>query len=259
MVVWITGATSGIGEALALQYAQMGATLLLSARREAELQRVKTACAPATVHCIALDLASPESITAAVAQAQQLVPKIDILINNGGISQRSYAAETDMEVHRKLMEVNYFGTVNITTQVLGWMLQRGGGHIAVVSSLSGKFGFFQRAAYAASKHAVQGFFETIGIEEAQHNIRVTIASPGPVATNIGKNALDKDGKPVGKDDPFNDNGMSAQDCARAIIAAIGSGKREVIIARKEKLMYFFYRFAKPLFFSIAAKLNPRKR
>lgn len=258
MIVWITGASSGIGEALALEYARKGATLVLSARREAELARVQAACAPATVYCLPMDLAQPESIEAAVAKAQQLVPQIDILINNGGISQRSYGAETDMAVHRKLMEVNYFGTVHITTLVLRWMLATGGGHIAVVSSLSGKFGFFQRAAYAASKHAVQGFFETLGLEEAQHNIRVTIASPGPVATNIGKNALDKDGNPVGKDDPFNDNGISAQDCAQAIVAAIAAGKREVIVARKEKLMYFFYRFLKPAFYAVAKKLNPRK-
>lgn len=256
--VWITGASSGIGEAVAYAFARQGACLILSSRREAELQRVRTRCLQAgspDVAIVTVDLGKPETITAA-ASAVLANGGVDILFNNGGISQRSLTAETPIANDRQIMEVNYFGNIALTKAILPSMLARGNGRIVVNSSISGKFGFPLRSAYAASKHALHGFYESLQTELYGTGVGVTLIVPGRVVTNISYHALEKDGSAHGKMDPGQATGISAERCATLIVRAVQRGRREVLIGGKETLMVYIRKFCPPLFFWIARRVVP---
>jgi dehydrogenase/reductase SDR family protein 7B len=172
--IWITGASSGIGKQLALQYAALKYSLILSSRRETELAEVASLCEKLDAKCLVLpfDLASIADVDQLVDKALSLTGKIDVLINNGGISQRGLAADTKVEVLRRIMEVNFFGQVQLSQAVLRHFIKAGGGQFAVVSSLTGKFGWGLRSAYAASKHALHGYFESLAIEILSITLRL---------------------------------------------------------------------------------------
>ena len=160
--IWITGASSGIGEALAIQLSEAGAKLVLSSRRAEELERVKSNCAhPENILNIPIDLSSKSDFKSEVEKVISHFGQIDCLINNGGVSQRALIVDTDIETDRSIMETNYFGTVSLVKAVLPYMLQKKSGHMVAISSISGKFGFGLRSAYSASKHALHGFFESL--------------------------------------------------------------------------------------------------
>ena len=182
-VIWITGASSGIGEALAKAFAIEGAKLVLSARREGELQRVKNALKLKNddVMILPLDLSDTSKIDELTNQVIAQFGRIDILVNNGGISQRSFTKNTPLEIDRKIMEINFFGTVAITNSVLPYMLKQQSGHIVTTSSIAGKFGFYYRSAYSASKHALHGFFESLRMEVYKDNVNVLLVCPGTVS------------------------------------------------------------------------------
>lgn len=201
-VVWITGASSGIGEALAYEFNKKGARLILSARRTEELERVKQQCNNHEDHVriLPLDLSEAATMQQKAEEAIEFFGGIDMLINNGGISQRATAADADMETIRKIMEVNFFGTVALTKAVLPGMISNKSGHIVTISSVMGKFGTKHRSAYAASKHALQGWFDCLRQEMYEHNIEVTVVCPGYVQTDITVNAL------TAKGDKFNKMG-----------------------------------------------------
>jgi len=257
--IWITGASSGIGEALALELSRESANLLLSARNTEKLESVKQNClnlGAAAVHVIQLDLTDQQSILKAFEGAKSISPRIDLLINNGGISQRSLVFETPVEVDRKVMEVNYFGAVSLTKLALPLMKAQGGGHIAVVSSVVGKFGFPLRSAYSAAKHALHGFFDTLRAEEKKNNIDVTIIVPGRVRTNISLNAVTKSGKAHGKMDEGQESGIPAEACARKIIKALKHNKKEVLIGGKELMMVHLRRFLPGIYYHLASKIKP---
>ncbi len=257
--VWITGASSGIGEALAQEISREGVRLIISARNKEKLEKVRQSClhlGAEKVYVIPLDLANGDSILTAFAEVKKNVTHVDILINNGGISQRSMVFETPVEVDRQVMEVNYFGTVSLTKLVLSMMKENGGGHIAVVSSIVGKFGFPLRSAYSAAKHALHGFFDTLRAEEKSNNIGITIIIPGRVRTNISYNAVTKSGKAHGRLDKGQEDGIPADICARKIIKAIKHNKKEVLIGGKELLMVHFRRFLPGVYYHLAAKIKP---
>ena len=159
-VVWITGASSGIGEAVAKAFAAEGAKLVLSARRKEELLRVQQECRLGNDRALVLplDLSDTTNIHTLTQQVIDRFGRIDVLVNNGGFSQRAYAQETPVDIDRKIMEVNFFGQVALTKSVLPFMLKQKSGHIVTISSITGKFGFYLRSAYSASKHALHGFF-----------------------------------------------------------------------------------------------------
>lgn len=245
--VWITGASSGIGEALAYAFAEEGAHLVLSARSEDKLTAVRAACAHPEHHrVVPLDLADAASLQDAVHRVLTQGP-VDILVNNGGISQRDIAVETDMAVVRRIMEVNFFGTVTLTKGVLPSMLARETGHIVVVSSLAGKFGAPRRSAYSASKHALHGFFETLRNEVYDAGVRVTIVCPGYIRTNISINALKADGTKHARMDDNQEEGIAPEDCAHRILQAVKREKNEVYIGGKEVLGVYLHRFVPTLF------------
>lgn len=217
-IVWITGASSGIGKALAVDLAQRGAFIILSSRNSAELEAVKLELHQPEKHQVMqLDLGSASSFTSEIEKVISQFKRVDYLFNCGGISQRSNAAETSVAVDRQIMEVNYFGTVALTKAVLPYMKNQQSGHIIAISSIAGKFGFFLRSSYSASKHALHGFFESLFLEEEKNNIKVTIVCPGKINTNISKNAISGDGKAHGVMDHNQETGMSSEECAHLIL------------------------------------------
>ncbi len=258
-VVWITGASSGIGLEMSRQLSTRGARLVLSARRESELQKVKDSLAfPENAFIVPIDLENPEAFAEAVTRVYKHYGRVDLLFNNAGISQRATVLETDMAVDRRLMEINYFGTVALTKQVLPRMLEAGGGHFAVVTSLTGKFGFGVRSAYAASKHALHGFFESLYIELNERGIGVTMICPGPVQTSISINALDGKGKSTGVMDEMQQEGMPVEKAVGIIIKGLEHNKKEIIIGGfKEHMAVRLKAFLPNVFLRMATKQNPR--
>ena len=244
-VLWITGASSGIGEACAYQLSKQHSKLILTALEEDVLQQVKTKCLQMGAQEVAVlpaDLSQLESLESLANQAWNCFGTIDLLYNNAGISQRATTIDTEISVINKIMDVNYFAPVILTKTILPKMIENGGGQIAVTTSISGKFGFPLRAAYCSSKHALFGFFETIAAEYFKDKIRVTIVCPGRVQTHISFHALEKDGKPHGKLDPGQAKGVTAEQAAKKIIRAFEKKKPEVLVGKSELFMVYIKRF-----------------
>ena len=233
-VVWITGASSGIGEALAYELARRGATLVLSARREPMLERVREKCQRSSEHVIMpLDLTDMATMPEATAKVLDRLGRIDILINNGGISQRGTVTETTLDVDRRIMEVNYMGTVAMTKAVLPSMLERGRGQIVVISSLMGRIHTPLRSAYAASKHALHGFFGCLRAEVHDRGVHVCVICPGYVRTEITKNALTGDGSVYNEMGDAQSKAMSAEQFARRCADAIADDVANKMIGGPE--------------------------
>ncbi len=242
-VVWLTGASSGIGEQLAYQLAEKGAKLILSARRKEELERVKENCKSKTVETLTLDLEDAFSLKQRAKESGTIFGDVDILINNGGISQRDTILNTSLEVDRKLMEVNYFGSITLSKILLPKMVERKKGHHVIVTSTVGIINTPFRSGYGASKHALHGFYDALRAEHHNDDIKVTIVLPGYIKTNISYNALVGDGSQQNKMDPGQAKGMSPEKCARLIIKAIEANKQEAYIGgAKEKLGIYLKRF-----------------
>jgi dehydrogenase/reductase SDR family protein 7B len=251
-VVWLTGASSGIGEALAYEFAKQGARLILSARRKSELERVRAQCAdPARVQILPLDVADLESVPYKAEQARALFGRIDILVNNAGISQRGRVVETEMVALQRVFQVNFFGAVALTKAVLPEMLERRAGQIVVVSSLTGKLPVPKHAAYCASKHALQGYFDSLRAEVARAGIQVTLLLPGFVQSELGKNSLDAHGNPRNKPTPSR-RAMRAEEAARKMVHAIAQGKEEYEFGGVERFAVPARRLA-PWLYSYAIK------
>ena len=257
-IVWITGASSGIGEGLAHAFAREGARLVLHSLTMEELENVAAYCTLNKIDhmLLAFDLAEPNDYPAVVKQVRDRFGRIDVLINNAGISQRALTHETLIEVDRKIFEINFFSALELTKSVLPLMLDQGYGSIAASSSITGIFGFPLRSAYSASKHAVSGFFETLGIEMRPNNIFVTVVYPGRVRTGISKHSLQKDGKTWDKMDDGLDRGISVEKCARRYLKAIYRKKRTVYIGGFELIMPYLKRYCPRLFYLAAGKVKP---
>lgn len=253
-VIWITGASSGIGKALAQQWAANGARLVLSARNEEALVELQKSLLHPDKHMVeVLDLADSSGFEELAARVVAQMGRIDVLVNNGGMSQRSLVHETPLEVDRRIMEVNYFGNIALTKAVLPYFRKQKSGQFVVISSIAGKFGFFLRSAYSASKHALHGFYESLMLEEEENNIQVTIACPGKINTNISVNALDKTGEKHGQMDHNQATGMSSKTCAAILIQAVSNGKKEVLIGNKEVKAVTLKRLFPRLFWKIIRK------
>lgn len=257
-VVWITGASSGIGEALAQAFASEGAKLVLSARRADELQRVKKSLnlPDSDVLILPLDLSDSSKINELTEKVISTFGKIDLLINNGGISQRSLTLDTPLEIDRKIMEINFFGTIAITKSVLPHLIKQKSGQIIVMSSIAGKFGFYYRSAYSASKHALHGFFEALRMEVFNDNVKVLLVCPGKIKTNISINAITGTGGKHNKMDESQEKGLSAEECARQIMHGIKNNKEELFIGGKELRAIWVKRFFPGLFTKLIRKQKP---
>ncbi len=255
--IWITGASSGIGEACAYRFASEKVNLILTATRADRLAMVQQECIRLGAQCELLpcDLSRLEQIDELTDKALAIFGRIDIIFLNAGISQRGKTTETDFAVDRKIMDVNFFAPVKITKRLLPTMIENGGATIAVTSSISGKFGFPLRSAYASSKFALYGFFETVQAEYYDDNIRVVMVCPGRVRTNISLNALEADGSKHGRMDEGQEKGITAEKAARKIVQAIHRQKPEVLVGGKELLMVFIKRFFPGLSRRIVRKIK----
>lgn len=243
-VVWITGASSGIGEALAEVFHLAGSRLILSSRREDELRRVQAKCGgePRT-RVLPLDMTRGEELEEKARAALKIFGAIDVLVLNAGISQRALTRNTGENVYRSLMETNFFGPETLARAVLPSMLERKQGHFVVISSIAGKFGVPLRSGYSASKFALHGFFEALRAEEARNGIKVTMVCPGFIRTNISVSALKGDGTKHAVMDPEVAQGIPAEECARQILAGVGRNKKELCIgALREKTLVYMKRF-----------------
>jgi short-subunit dehydrogenase len=241
-VIWITGASSGIGEALVKAFAIQPLSLIISARNKTALDAIKASFPLATIEVLSFDLLDFENAPAVVEKALSFFGKVDILINNGGISQRSLIAETDFAVDKKIMDVDYFGTIALTKALLPHFIKNQSGHFVTVTSLMGKFGAPNRSGYCAAKHALHGYFDVLRMEHEKDGIDVTLVCPGFVQTNVAINALTADGSPQAKNSESTENGMSLAEFIPKMIRAIEQKKFEVYIAKNEILGIYLKRF-----------------
>lgn len=243
-VVWVTGASSGIGEALIFELAKQGALIILSARRKNELIRVKNdaGLTDSNAFILPFDLAEHSSFKEITEKAISWQGHIDVLINNGGLSQRALISETTLEVERKIFDVNYFGTIELTRQVLPHMIARKSGHINVVSSVLGKLSIPLRSTYCSSKHALHGYFDALRGEVHSHNIGVSIVCPGYIKTAVSINALKADGSNHNRLDMTQAKGMDARKFARKMLRKMAAGREEFNIGGPEIYGIYAKRF-----------------
>ena len=255
-VVWITGASSGIGEALAYHLSKLGHTLIISARRTEMLEKVRGNCAnPEKVALLPLDLAHWKDMEELARQALAFFGRVDVLINNAGLSQRSLIADTHMEVYDKLMQINYLGTVALTKALLPHWMDRKSGHVVTVTSLMGRFGSPYRSGYCGAKHALHGFFDVLRMEHEKDGLNVTLVCPGFVNTNVARNAVTGDGSAQGYQDKATAGGMAPDQFAVKLWKSVLAKKFEVYIGGKETSGIYLKRFFPKLLHRVVLRSN----
>ncbi len=253
-IIWVTGASSGIGEEICHQLANQDAIVILSARNSEKLTQIKYDLKNKENHLVLpMDLEKPETFESAFNLIISTYGKLDMLFNNGGVSQRAESSETSIEVERRIMEINYFGNIALTKIVLPHFQKNKSGHLIITSSIAGKFGFYLRSSYSASKHALHGYYECVALENIKNNISVTLLCPGKINTFISKNALRGDGEKHRVMDHNQETGMSVKECVEEILDAVSKKKREVLIGNKEILAVYLKRFFPNLFWKVIQK------
>ena len=255
-VVWLTGASSGIGKATALALSENDAKLIISSRNIKKLEEVRMLCkTPENVKILQVDLDDYHNLEKLVQEAISLFGSIDILINNGGISQRALAIDTGLIVDKQLFKTNYFGTVALSKALLPYFVTRKSGHFVVITSVVGKIGTPLRSSYAASKHALHGFFDSLRAEIHKDNIDVTLVCPGYVNTNVSMNALTGDGTAQNSMDKKTAAGLAPDYFAKKLLKAIRNKKQEVVIGGVlEKLSVYVKRFFPRILATMVRKL-----
>lgn len=258
--IWITGASSGIGEALARLLADSKPQLLISGRNEESLAGLVNELKKKgveKVEALAFDLGSGPDRESALAKVAKQWGAPDILILNGGLSQRSLIAETELSVYQKLIEVDYLANVHLTKAFLSKWTEQQGGQVVVTSSLVGKFGTPYRSGYAAAKHALHGFFDTLRAESSPHNLKVNIICPGFIHTKVSVNALVGNGEALGEMDEAQAKGMKPSVFAMKALKAIEQNKAEVYIGGKETMGVYLKRYLPGLFRRIITRAQVR--
>lgn len=255
-VVWVTGASSGIGEALAIEFARQGAKVVLSARREAELERVRLICAQPDSHFVLpMDMTDTDHMSRYVESVLAKLGQIDVLINNAGISQRSLIKDTALAVDRQIMELDFFGPVALTKAVLPHMLARGQGQLVAVSSVVGLVATPLRSSYAAAKHAILGFYDALRAETHAAGLSVSVLIPGFVKTNVSLSALVGDGSTHGVVDAQQETAMPAAEFARRAVIALAKGEEQIVIAGKEKVVIWLGRLSPSLLAKVIRRIK----
>lgn len=260
--VWITGASSGIGEALAQAFARRGAKLLLSARRVDRLEQVAARCvalpgASGEAQVLPLDMADPGALADKAREAVRCMGQIDVMVHNAGVGQRGSVLETTLEVERKMLETNYLGPVALTKALLPDMVARKSGTFVVVSSVLGLMSVKHRAGYCASKHALHGYFNGLRAELTEHGIRVLLVCPGHVKTEFSLHAFEADGRAHGVVDEGQDKGLTADACAARTLSALDRGKDEIYVAKWESVGVYLNRYAPGLLRAGLARAKAR--
>ena len=230
-IVWITGASSGIGEALAYEFASKGAHLVLSARREAELQRVAKACEVYGNNVLVLpfDMVDLDSHASQVGQVIQTFGRLDVLVLNAGVSQRSFVLDTKFEVYRRLFEINFFSIVHLVQKVIPQFQAQKSGIFVPIASVAGRISTPRRAAYGATKHALIGFFDSVRAELHSYGVQVSTILPGYIRTEISIHAMNEHGEKYGQMDPNQAKGLDPALTAKKIVDAVVQGKNEFFV------------------------------
>lgn len=256
-IIWITGASSGIGENLVYELARFGASIILSSRRTEEMERVAKASglSDRDYLILPLDLEDHASIPEIVEKAVAWKGRIDILINNGGVSQRALAQSTTLEVEKKLFNINYFGTVEVTRHVIPHMISQGGGHINVVSSVLGKIGVSGRSTYCGSKHALHGYFDVLRSEVHEYGVHISVVCPGYIKTNVSRNAFSADGKPHAKMDHSQMKGMTGEQFAYKMARKLATKRNEYYIGGPEILAVYMMRWVPWLVYRVQRRIK----
>jgi short-subunit dehydrogenase len=256
-IIWITGASSGIGEALAYASINEGARIVISARREKELERVAANCNtdPSNVLILPLDLENTSNVGELVDKVMQKFGRIDILVNNSGMGHRTKAVNTPTEIDRKVMEVNFFGTINLTKAVARKMQEQKSGKIVVISSIMGKYGLPLYSTYSASKYALYGYFESLRQELYKDNVKVLIVSPGFINTDVSTKLLLEDGKEYGIKSESQNKGMSPADCAKGILKAIKGNRDHKYVGGYEIFSVYVKQYFPKIFYRLMRKMT----
>ncbi len=259
-IIWITGASSGIGAELVDKFATSGSKLILTSRRKDALENIINQHSSINKNIVALpaDLTQNDSLHELTLEAINTFGHIDIVIHSAGVSQRSLAINTTEEVYRHLMEINFFSAATITRSLLPHFEKRGKGHIVAISSMAGLMGFPMRTGYAAAKHALKGFFETLQTEHNIPDLHITIVSPGRINTPISLSALTDKGVPHGAMDDGQLNGIPVSKCAEKILDAITQKKKHILIAKEERILWWLWWFVPSLYYKLARKNGLKK-
>jgi short-subunit dehydrogenase len=255
-VIWITGASSGIGEEMAYQLCKKGTRLIISSRRLSELERVKSNCEgkySAEIAIVTLDQANPTLLVEKAKDAMAIHGYVDILINNGGISQRSTVLNSEMEVYRRIMEVDYFAPIQLSKIVLPKMIERGFGQHVVITSATGIISTPLRSAYAAAKHALHGFYDSLHAEVYNDNVRVTLICPGYIQTNVSYNALTGGGNTLGEVEKEIKDGLSPQVAVNKIIKSLEKREEEVYFGGFKEMAGIYIKRLSPKLFAKALR------
>ena len=258
--VWITGASAGIGKALSIAFSKLGANIILSARRETELIKVSKLCiGDGWTKIVVLDMLNFQLINTEVQTILDQGINIDILINNAGVSQRSFAKSTVFEVDKSIMDLNYLSVVAMTKALLPNMIEQKEAYILATSSLVGKFGSPFRSTYSASKHALHGFFDSLRTELIidKTNVKVMLFCPGFVNTDVSLNALTEDGSQLREMDVKTSTGVSPSYVAKKVISGIRRNKAEIYIGRSEILYIYISRLFPGIFRYLISKTKVR--
>lgn len=246
-VVWVTGASSGIGASLAEKLNEQGAMVILSARRIEKLEQLRNKLKfPEKSMIVTLDLTDPESIQSAVDKVNKL-DHLDLLIQDAGIAQKGLVKDNPIEIDRTIMETNYFGTITLTKAILPRFLDQKHGWIAVVTSIAGVVGVPGRSSYSASKHALHGFFESLRAELIDCDLDISIIMPGFINTQITVKELKSDGHPYGKVEKSHKMGLSPDECAEKIIRKLKKRKKNIIVGGFEVTSIYLQRFLPGLY------------
>lgn len=259
-VVWITGASSGIGEALAYAFHREGANLILSARRLAELERVKKNNVKGSgfVHLADFDISNFDEVNDIADDVTKSFDRIDLLINNAGVAQRAKIVDTNIEIYQQIMQVNFFGAVALTKAILPLMMRLNSGHIVFTGSPAGIFSTPLRSGYSASKHAVHSFSDSLSSELANTNINVTNVIPGPIRTNMSISSLTGDGKKYDIMDRFMATGISPSLCAEKILKGILKKKKRIVVVNSEvRKMIFLKQYFPAYFLKLSEQFAPK--
>lgn len=256
-VVWITGASSGIGKALAAECALQGAQVILSARRLEELEKVRVSLLHPDHHLsVAMDITDEAQVRHAYEQVLDQKGRIDLLINNAGLSQRALITETSMQTERAIMEIDYFSQVFLTKLVLPTFIAQKSGRIAYISSVAGLLGTQYRATYSAAKAAIHMWANSLRAEVAQDGVKVSVIFPGFVKTNVSFNALNGAGKAQAHQDEAIENGLEADDFAKHTVSALLNGQEYIVVGgAKEKLGVWVSRLSPTTLYKMIRKMK----
>lgn len=244
-VIWITGASSGIGRACVQVYASKGYRVILSSRRKEALQEVVDSLDGVNkdlLHIVPLDLSKTDELKGIADNVINEFNHVDIMLHSGGISQRSLAIDTSLDVDRKVMEIDYFGTVALTKALLPHFIKRRAGQFVVITSLMGVFSSPLRSGYCGAKHALHGFFESLRAEVHEYGVGINMVCPGFIATDISKNAVVGDGSKQGTMDAKTGAGLTPLECAKRLERGVRKNKAEIYIGRTELLAIYIKRF-----------------